>query len=135
MSMTDEEDLDMDEARIVALLNDHNEPLESGPVFRLVINTGSDDGVSNGDRYLIYSLGPVMTDPINGESLGQLEIVRGSARVIHVQERVSIVRTEETKEESQVVGRSALLAQLATERVSVAVPFRSPKVGDFARPV
>ena len=65
--------------------------------FRVVINKGGSDGVSLGDRFLIYQIGDELFDPDTNESLGQLEIVRGQGRASHVQERMSTVTSIETK--------------------------------------
>lgn len=127
------------EARIVELLNDHGELAAGSAVFRLVINVGAAKGVKNGDRYLIYALGPELKDPESGESLGALEIVRGPASVVHVQENMSVVRTSETRTEmiypKAAYGIMGLGGKVDHERIQVAVPFRAPQVGDFARPV
>ena len=122
------------ESRVVALLNDHGEPTD-GAAYRVVINSGSNAGVKVGDRFIIYTMGPELNDPVNGKSLGALEIVRGVGSVAHVQPTISIVRTSETKEEDRVnLGMVATLGR-PYDRVTVPVPFRLPKIGDFARPV
>ncbi len=66
--------------------------------FSVAINKGSEQGVKKGDTYLVYALGPELTDPETGESLGQLEIVRGRASVRHVQEKVSTLEAIEFEE-------------------------------------
>ena len=139
MAKVPTKDIAREEARIVALLNDHNEPADDDEsIFRLVINAGAAGGVSKGDRYIIYSLGPELKDPVSGDSLGALEIVRGSATVVHVQENMSTLRTMEERREMKLPpGGSSLLAlgRIEPQHVAVAVPFRSPEIGDFARPI
>lgn len=61
---------------------------------RVVINLGSDQDVREGDRYLIYDIGPEIKDPQTGKALGKLEIVKGKGTVVHVQKAIAIVETE-----------------------------------------
>src|SRR5690625_60907 len=63
--------------------------------YSVVINKGRIDGVSKGDRYLIYGIGDEVADPENGESLGNLELVRGTGRVTHVQERIATIQSDQ----------------------------------------
>lgn len=65
--------------------------------YTVTINKGKADNVKVGDKYLIFALGPELKDPDSDESLGMLEIVRGRARVVHLQDRISTLRTLETK--------------------------------------
>jgi hypothetical protein len=127
------------EAQVAQLLDDNGEPLvdEDGEpwtsgtnISRFVINTGSKNKVNLGDKYVIYSLGSEVKDPTSGASLGRLEMVRGRAVVIHVQESISILRTTDTK----IVRRSYVLPGIP-DTETVDVPFRVLEVGDFARPI
>jgi hypothetical protein len=63
--------------------------------YTIVINRGQNEGVTLGDTYLIYALGPELTDPDTGELLGQLEVVRGRAKVSHVQEKLATFETSD----------------------------------------
>ena len=74
--------------------------------YSVVINRGKDQGVKQGDTYLIYSLGPELVDPDTSESLGMLELIRGRAIVRHVQEKVS---TLETIEFDETAGRRKII--------------------------
>ena len=60
---------------------------------KVVLNKGAQDGISNGNRFVVFSLGQEIFDPITGESLGILENIKGKGEVIHVQDRVSTMRT------------------------------------------
>lgn len=76
--------------------------------YKVVINRGSDQGVKEGDTYLIYAIGPDLIDPETNESLGPLEVVRGRAVVQHVQEKVSTLETvdfEETPGTRKIIKR------------------------------
>lgn len=59
--------------------------------YNLVINKGSFDNVSVGDRFTIYRLGEDITDPDTGELLGALEEVLAKVEATHVQDRMTTV--------------------------------------------
>ena len=65
--------------------------------YKFVINRGSSDNVKLGANFLVFRLGDNVIDPLTNEDLGKLEEVRGRARVIHVQERMSTLESTETK--------------------------------------
>ncbi|WP_146101802.1 hypothetical protein [Rhodopila globiformis] len=67
-----------------------------GPL-EVVIDRGAQPGVQSGDRFLMFGLGPHITDPDTGKDLGQLEIVRGRGEVVHVQENLATIRTLERR--------------------------------------
>lgn len=124
-------------AKVVKILNQ----------FEVVINRGSEAGVSENDVFLVYALGEEVKDPDTGESLGKLEIVRGRAKVTHVQETMATLRSIETKSEPFDRKRPRLRAardffdlnldqspdEYVTELVEVPAPFRNAIVGDLAR--
>jgi hypothetical protein len=64
---------------------------------KVVINKGSDDGVRQGQTFLFYAIGGNIKDPVTGENLGPLELIRGTGQVVHVQNRMSIVRSARQK--------------------------------------
>lgn len=104
--------------------------------WEVVLNIGAQDGVSLHQKYVIFSLGPELKDPNTDESLGCFEVVRGQGRVTHVQERMCILRSQNTRS----AARSALNAMVSITggRVSgelqeVAAPFEDIYVGDLAR--
>lgn len=79
------------EARIVKVLSDS----------KITINKGRYDGVKKGSMYLIYSLDPDdVIDPETGENLGKIEIPKGYARVIHIQDRLTTLEGVAIKPES-----------------------------------
>lgn len=56
--------------------------------FELVINRGSVDGVELGDTFIIYYIEPEeLIDPETNESLGNLEVIRGTGVATNVQEK------------------------------------------------
>lgn len=64
----------------------------------VVINRGQAHGVKKGQRWLIYqNTDREIRDPESGESLGFLEVTRGTGKVIHVQDVMATIRAEEPK--------------------------------------
>ncbi len=120
------------------------EILEEG--YSVVINRGSRDGVKEGQKFLIYEISPEeIRDPINGESLGHLEIVKGTGVVSHLQERMATV-TSDRRTQRRLVSRpirdygrliwGPIGAASETEELETHLePFKSPKVGDRAKPI
>lgn len=107
---------------------------EAENVWEVVLNVGEDHGISNRNVFLIFSLGPEVKDPATGESLGHYEIVRGRARVVHLQPRMCTVRSNRIT--TRRVPTNALLAAAGSNSMEVLeepAPFREIAVGDFAR--
>ena len=121
--------------------------------FTVAIDRGATDGVQLGQLFLIYSLGEELNDPVTGESLGRLEIVKGRGKVINVQERIATIEsTKYGRSEKKTVKRqvppassSALYAypfghQLLIEEEIIEIPgqllpFHDPQKGDKAKPI
>lgn len=73
--------------------------------FTIVMNKGANDGVKADDKFLVITLGDVITDPDTGEELEKLEIVRGKVKVIHPQEKISTLRSceyEKSKDQKEI---------------------------------
>src|SRR5947207_1217172 len=51
----------------------------------LILAAGSEDGVKEGTEFVIFQLGEPIPDPETGESLGELELVKGRVVATHVQ--------------------------------------------------
>ena len=111
---------------------------------KLVINKGILDGINEGQRFLIYAESDdAIKDPITNADLGKLEIVKGIGKVTHVQEKISTIETDEcTKGVTKIVRqKNPLLSSLGYfetethEPSGEKVPFDSPKVGDYAKPI
>lgn len=114
--------------------------------YTLVLNKGSSDGIKEGQRFLIYSVGEEVKDPDMGISLGMLELVRGTGKARHVQERMCTVTSDMTQGGHRAIRRPAksgyrplhmvLLPEEIEEIIpGQKVPFNAPEVGDFAKPV
>ncbi len=66
--------------RVAHILDEH----------RVVLNAGYLDGVEPGMSFVVYMDGPEITDPVNGNSLGTLEVVKGRVWVHQVAEQHSV---------------------------------------------
>ncbi|MCK9376482.1 MAG: hypothetical protein M0P73_10045 [Syntrophobacterales bacterium] len=90
---------------------------------KLVINRGERDGIKYGQRFIIYHVEeePII-DPITNESLGHLEIVKGTGKVFHIQERISIIESDMHK--TNLIG-------FPIDYLS----FDNPEIGDKAKPI
>jgi hypothetical protein len=116
--------------------------------FEVVINKGQADGIRLGMNFLIFGEGPEIRDPVTGQSLGPLEILRGHGKVTHIQDRLATVRSSERDPIYDSVGDRSFLglpAQRQPMRFGMPAPreptrfedkpFRDPEIGDYARPV
>ena len=114
--------------------------------YHLVITQGSDGGVELGDKYLIYGVGEEITDPISGNSLGILEIVRGRAKVIHLQPTLATlesIETYTTAGKKRVIKRDGISAAImgyGAEEITEGsethmAQLEGAQRGDIARPV
>lgn len=70
---------------------------------KLVMNRGSKDGVRIGQRYLVYNLGDEIIDPETNQSLGVLEIVKGTGKVVHLQEMMATIESDMFEESERVI--------------------------------
>ncbi|MDO9076018.1 MAG: hypothetical protein Q7U72_01055 [Brevundimonas sp.] len=113
--------------------------------YRVVIAQGSDSGVKLGDKYLIYGIGEEITDPLTNENLGVLEIVRGRAKVVHLQAKLATLQSIDvitTPGKKRVVKRDGLNALMGygTEEITEGAEtlldsLKDPARGDLARPI
>lgn len=115
--------------------------------FSAVINAGAEQDVKVGMKFLIVGLGDLIRDPDTGEELERLEIVRGRAEVVHVQTKLSTLKSIEvdrqpdTREIKKVTSRSTGIAALigpqdvVTESITPSEPvlleLKEVKVGDL----
>lgn len=65
--------------------------------YRVVINRGSLDGVQKNMRFYVYDEGKEIRDPDTQEVLEREEILKAYLKVIHVQEKISILESDETE--------------------------------------
>lgn len=109
--------------------------------YKLAINAGSEQNVSVGQKFLIFSLSDEeIIDPDTNQSLGFLEIVKGTGIVTHVQEKTCTLESDVYHSSSKKVKRTSPLIGLASsieeiESDKIREPFQKLKVGDFAKRV
>lgn len=75
-----------------------NLPLASYRVVKIidaetiVINAGSNNGISRGDEFEIFETGENITDPITGTDLGTLDTIKEIVTAVNVFPKMSICR-------------------------------------------
>ncbi|MEA1963597.1 MAG: hypothetical protein U9O41_00455 [Candidatus Aerophobetes bacterium] len=114
---------------------------------KIVINRGALHKVTEGQRFLLYKLSEEeIKDPISGKSLGYLEIVKGTGKIIHVQERISTIESDKKEpSERRIVRKRASTPFFSfstgeEEEETIVpsgrlVPFDDPIIGDKAKPI
>lgn len=110
---------------------------------KLVINKGSVNGVIEGRRFLIYELSKEeIKDPHTDQSLGFLEIVKGTGKAIHVQDKMTTIESDmEIPPERKIIRKDTPFSwyrELGTETIIPSgklKPFRDVKVGDKVKPI
>lgn len=65
-------------------------------IYTAIINKGSNDGVGEGMRFLIYETGEELKDPETGESLGNMEYIKARVKANYVSEKYTIAETYDT---------------------------------------
>jgi len=104
--------------------------------YRVVINRGSDHGITVGKRFLILSIGEELFDPDTEESLGRVEVIKGKGEVTHVQEKMATLKTTDTHEiKTKPSGLSTMAVFQGTVVEKEPKEFIDPEVGDIARPL
>ncbi|WP_192035321.1 hypothetical protein [Halomonas sp. YLGW01] len=116
--------------------------------FTLVINRGRADGVSKGDLFLVYyTEDDDIIDPDTGESLGNLEVVRGVGKVVHLQEKMSTIKSTRKAARGKTIRKLApkgLLGmamagdfkeEIIEEPEQGLLEFDDPNIKDKAKPV
>lgn len=125
----------MSEAKVIKVPNENT----------VVINRGSDNGVKLGQTYLICGIGEELFDLETKESLGLLELARGTGTSSHIQPKMSQLvsdQYEETGTKTTKRTRPGFFAAAAGEVIEevlnselVCVAFDSPEIGDSVRRV
>lgn len=109
--------------------------------YQLVINAGSEMGLKKGQRFLIYALGEMIKDPDSNEELEQLEIVKGTGKIVHLQSKIATIESDMTEETPRTIKRTSGLGSMrtifgdteVTELSREEKPFTEPQIGDLAR--
>lgn len=117
------------------IVNELDESVDNAWDF--IINAGTDNGIANGQKYQVFSLGKEIFDPLTQESLGKFEIVKGSAIVTHAQNRMSKLRST-NKIFVRREGLNALASFAGNDKIDYvekSAPFDELSIGDFVRRV
>lgn len=107
----------------------------------IVINKGAADGVTTGNRFLIYHLGDELFDPDTKDSLGTLEIVCGEGKPTHIQEHITTLTSDryEIRKTKTVVKRNSFFSSGDVEETydpeTIQLPFENPQVGTLVRQI
>lgn len=111
--------------------------------YTVVINVGTNDKITDSYEFLLYELGEELFDPDTNESLGQLEVVKGTAMPIHIQDKITTIKSNKYKydsEKKKIITRGNGLASMfaGVEEIiepgeKVLQPFDSPEVSDFVK--
>ena len=107
--------------------------------YQIVLNVGSEDGTKLNDRFVVFGLGNVITDPDTGEEIERLEILRGKGKVIHVQNKICTIESTEYEEAQTRIKKSNPYMSLVmghTEETEVRQErksFDDVQLGDHAR--
>ncbi|NCR20820.1 MAG: hypothetical protein GPJ27_02310 [Microcystis aeruginosa L111-01] len=107
--------------------------------YKLVMNRGEQNGIREGQRMMVYHISNEdIKYPNTGESLGFLELVKGTGRVIFVQDKISIIETDRKKTyRKRIENPSFALSSYKSEVVESdeLKPFDNAKVGDLVKPI
>ncbi|MGK7963037.1 hypothetical protein [Crocosphaera sp.] len=107
--------------------------------YKIVINRGSEHGIREGQRMLVYHIsGEDIKDPDTGESLGFLELVRGTGKIIFIQDKLSILESDKQKIVPISYNYPSSSSNTFTEKTiheKHTIPFENPKVGDQVKPI
>lgn len=125
-------------AKVIKVVDNHT----------IVVNVGADKGLVPGKIFMVVGLGEEIVDPDTNESLGALEVVRGRARVSHVQERISTLISAEVEKSVDVreirkvstagkggiaslFGPQETVTESITPAEAIPKPFSKVQVGDL----
>ncbi|WPY00021.1 hypothetical protein Megpolyxen_01934 (plasmid) [Candidatus Megaera polyxenophila] len=99
----------------------------------LVINKGSEQGIKKGQEFLVYDIGEELFDPDTKESLGRVEIVKGTGKVTNVQLKQATIASRNYEEHFEHSGVGLFLNNKISRMIQI--PFYNPKIGDYIRPI
>lgn len=110
--------------------------------YQVVINGGSENGLQKGQRFLVYAVGEMIVDPDTGEDLEQIEIVKGTGRIVHLQNKIATVESDMKEERPVIIKRKSTLGTMRTlfgdtEETEISkneLEFEEAQIGDLVRP-
>lgn len=92
---------------------------------KIVINKGANDGITEEMEFVVYEKGDEIFDPITKKKLGVLENAKGSFRVFHIQEGLTVLLAKKSLEPA--------LFSLSLAISNEFKLFQSIKIGDSVR--
>lgn len=95
-------------------------------VDKIVINKGKNDGIEGNMRFLVYKEGHEIIDPETNKSLGILENPKGTFKVLHVQDTMTILLSELKRPSIFAVNFAPPFGEIDVERELL----KSIKIGD-----
>lgn len=97
--------------------------------FKVVINKGRKDGITDYMTFLIYENGDKIIDPLTNKDLGTLEITKGKAVPVHIQDHMTTLESDEYEvEKSQ---KMLSLMEFIERRKKK--PFKNVQQNDFVK--
>lgn len=110
--------------------------------YKLVMNRGEQNGIREGQRMMVYNISDEeIKDPHTGESLGRLELVRGTGRVIFVQDKISIIESDQKQLYRKKIDNSNPFFMAPPSQKAEIIeyeqlkPFDNPQIGDLVKPI
>jgi hypothetical protein len=117
--------------------------------YTLVINRGRENGITVGQRLLVYTIGDDVIDPDTKESLGKLEVVKGTGRITHLQDKIATLSSDMKSPPGRSIRKvgsdsshawSALTmlgqaTEIEEQLPPEPIPFKSPSPGDLVKKI
>lgn len=119
----------LQDARVIKVIDD----------YTVVINRGKEHGLESFFRVLVYFVDPEeLVDPETKESLGNLEIVRGTGKPIHIQDKMATIKSDRILPRPKTIRKNGpysilMGTEIIEEGPSESLPFDRPQVGDKAK--
>jgi hypothetical protein len=82
--------------------------------YNYVIDAGSNKEISLNDKFVVYLKGEEIIDQESGKSLGTLELPKTRCYATHVQENITIIRSEDAPKKSFFPDYSSLALVLGS---------------------
>jgi hypothetical protein len=90
---------------------------------RVVLNCGTDQGITFESKFRVYAYGEEMKDPDTKEPLERVYIPRGSGTVVVLQKKICTIQSD---------ARSYSSSFTFLDRKAEVEPFDNARMGDFA---
>ena len=100
----------------------------------IVIDKGSEDGIKEGQRFLIFYNGDEIIDPDTKKSLGILEIICGEGKIKHIQENMTTLESENIGHSTKKRTSNNMMRMFGesdeyVEQINIPIPFENVTVG------